>query len=76
LPVSDYAFSAERGFSGRIQDSEIKRTVLIGPTSVISRVTTPLCSSIANAAASNPDLFVVAIDGIAYAAFGITKEII
>lgn len=76
LPVSDYAFSAERGFSGRIQDGEIKRTVLIGPTSVISRVTTPLSSSIANAAASNPDLFVVAIDGIAYAAFGITKEII
>ena len=56
--------------------ADIAAQVLIGPTSVISRVTTPLSSSIANAAASNPDLFVVAIDGIAYAAFGITKEII
>jgi len=76
LPVSDYSFSAERGFSGRIQDGDIRRTVLIGPASVIARVTTPLSNSLASAAANNSDLFVVAIDGIAYAAFGITKELI
>jgi hypothetical protein len=76
LPISDYSFSAERGFSGRIQDGDIERTVLIGPASVIARVTTPLSNSLASAAANNPDLFVIAIDGIAYAAFGITKEFI
>ena len=75
LPLSDYAFSAERGFSGRVLDEQTQRTILIGPAPAIVRVTTPLASSIATAAASNPDIFVVAIDGIAYAAFGITKEL-
>ena len=76
LPISDYSFSGERGFSGRILDGEIKRTVLIGPVEVIARVTTPLNRSLANTIESNPGSFVVAIDGIAYAAFGITKELI
>jgi phosphatidylserine/phosphatidylglycerophosphate/cardiolipin synthase-like enzyme len=76
LPLSDYAFSVERGFSGRILDSQIKRTVLIGPASVIARVTTPLSTLLADAVASAPEISVVAIDGIAYAAFSITKEVL
>ncbi len=76
LPLSDYAFSTERGFSGRILDGEIKRTILIGPASVISRVTTPFTEALLNAVASSPEQFVVAIDGIAYATFGITKEMV
>ena len=76
LPLSDYAFSTERGFSGRILDGQIKRTVLIGPAAVIARVTTPLSGALANAVASSPEQFLVAIDGIAYAAFGISKELI
>ena len=76
LPISEYVFSAERGFSGRILDGQIKRTVLIGPAAVIARVTTPLSGALANAVASSPEQFLVAIDGIAYAAFGISKELI
>ena len=76
LPLSEYAFNAERGFSGRILDGSIKRTILIGPARVIARVTTPFSGTLLNAVASSPEQFVVAIDGIAYATFGITKEII
>jgi len=76
LPIVDNSFSPERGFSARVQDGEKLRTVLIGPDSVITRATTPLCSSLASAIAADDSLFVVAIDGIAYAAFGIGSELI
>jgi len=76
LPNSDYAFTAERGFSARVSEGDIKRTVLIGNPVVIARATTPLCASIKAAVMAEPASFVVAIDGIAYASFGIAKEFI
>ena len=76
LPVSNYAFSSERGFSGRVNDGQSQRTVLLGTARVIARATIPFSAEIAATVASNPEAFVVAIDGIAYASFGITKEII
>ena len=76
LPIDDNSFSAERGFSARVRDGEKNRTVLIGPAPVITRATTPLCNSLASAIAADNSLFVVAIDGIAYAAFGIGSELI
>ena len=76
LPISDYSFAPDRGFSARVIDGEIKRTVLIGNPEVIARATTPFSASIAAAVLSDPTSFVVAIDGIAYANFGISKEVI
>jgi hypothetical protein len=76
LPIASYTFSAERGFSARVQDGNTSHTVLIGPVGVISKATTPFCASIAAATAQNPDSFVVAIDGIAYAVFSISRELI
>ena len=76
LPISSYSFNAERGFSARVQDGEISRTVLIGPVAEIARATTPFCPSIAAATAQHPEAFVIAIDGIAYATFTISRELI
>ncbi len=76
LPISDYSFSPERGFSARIIDGGAKRTVLIGNPEVIARATVPFSASIAAAVLSDPTSFVVAIDGIAYANFGISNEVI
>jgi len=76
LPISDYSFAPDRGFSARVIDGEIRRTVLIGNPEVIARATTPFSASIAAAVLSDPTSFVVAIDGIAYANFGISKEVI
>ena len=76
LPISDYSFAPERGFSARVIDGDTKRTVLIGNPEVIARATTPFSPAIAAGVLSEPTSFVVAIDGIAYANFGITKEAI
>ena len=76
LPTSDYSFSAERGFCARVSDEGVTRTVLLGSPEVIARATTPFCKDIAAAVSENPDCLVVAIDGIAYASFGITKELV
>ncbi len=76
LSISDYSFVPERGFSARVIEGATKRTVLIGNPVVIARSTTPFSATIAAAAMADPTSFVVAIDGIAYACFGITKEII
>lgn len=76
LPISDYAFSADRGFSARVTDNELQRTILIGTPDVIARVSAPFSEKIATAAKDNADGFVIAIDGIAYASFAISKEII
>ena len=76
LPINSYSFSAERGFSSRVVDGAITRTVLIGPVEAISRATTPFCPSIAAATQSSPESFVVAIDGIAYAAFTLRSELV
>jgi hypothetical protein len=76
FPINSYTFTAERGFSSRVVDGATTRTVLIGPVEAITRVTTPFCPSIAAAIQGNPDSFVVAIDGIAYAAFTLGSELI
>lgn len=76
LPISDYSFNADRGFSARVLDGTQQRTVLIGTPKVIARVSAPFSPKITTAALDNADGFVVAIDGIAYASFAIAKEII
>ena len=75
LPVTDYSMNAERGISARVFDGDVKRTVLVGSPTVISRASTPFSDAIASAVAANPRSLVVAIDGIAYANFEVTKEI-
>lgn len=74
LPVTDYSINAERGISARIFDGDVKRTVLVGPPAAISRASTPFCETIAAGVAAAPTSLVVAIDGIAYANFEITKD--
>src|SRR5450631_3469489 len=69
LPTTDYSFNPERGYSARIQDGELQRTILIGTPIVIAKATTPFCEAIASAVAQNPNCYVVAIDGIAYASY-------
>ncbi len=76
LPTNDYVYNQERGYSARVQDENTLHTVLIGPAPVIARASTPFCDAIGTAIESNPGAFVVAIDGIAYASFSITKELI
>jgi len=76
LPINSYSFSADRGFSARVVDGETTRTVLVGPVEAITRATTPFCQSIQAATQVNPEAFVVAIDGIAYAAFTLSSEMI
>ena len=76
LPIRDYSFSAERGLSGRVQDDEVTRTVLIGPAKVIARATTPFHDAIAEAVLASLEISVVAIDGIAYATYSINCELI
>lgn len=76
LPVRDYSSNSERGLSARVEDGDTTRTVLIGSPEVIARATTPFCSEIAAAVESVPDSKVVAIDGIAYATYSITRELI
>ena len=76
LPINSYSFSADRGFSARVVDGETARTVLVGPVEAITRATTPFCQSIQAATQVNPEAFVVAIDGIAYAAFTLSSEMI
>jgi len=74
LPTLNYSFNPARGYSARIQDRDLQRTVLIGAPVVIARATTPFCQEIADAVAANPECFIVAIDGIAYASYQITSE--
>jgi hypothetical protein len=75
LPVSDFTSSADRGYSGRVRDGQTIRNVLIGAPSVISRATTPWCESIIAATRDSTNTSVIAVDGIAYAAFTITSEL-
>ena len=76
LPAEGFTYSAERGYSSRVLDEKTLRTVLIGPAPVIARASTPFCSVISAAIADNPQAFVVAVDGIAYASYSITKELV
>jgi len=76
LETRDYSHSAERGSSARVEDAGTTRTVLIGRATTIARATTPFCGEIVAAVAATPDCKVVAIDGIAYATYSITRELI
>ena len=76
LPISDYAFSADRGISAHVTNNGDQKTILIGTPEVIARVSAPFSPKIAAAALANTDGFVVAIDGIAYVSFAIAKEIL
>ena len=74
--VRDYSCNSERGSSARVEDAGTSRTVLIGRADTIARATTPFCEEIVAAVAATPDCKVVAIDGIAYATYTITRELI
>jgi hypothetical protein len=76
LPTDGFTYSAERGYSSRVRDEKTLRTVLIGPAPVIARAATPFCRAISTAIAENPNALVVAVDGIAYASYSITKELV
>jgi hypothetical protein len=76
LPVEGFTYSIERGYSSRVRDEKTLRTVLIGPAPIIARASTPFCDVISAAIAENPLAFVVAVDGIAYATYSITKELV
>ena len=76
LEVRDYSSSSERGLGGRVEEGGTSRTVLIGRATTIARATTPFCEEIVAAVAATPDCKVVAIDGIAYATYSITRELI
>jgi len=75
LPLRDYSNSSERGISGRVEHDGTLRTVLIGPAATIARATTPFASEITEAVSASPEVKVVAIDGIAYAAYSISREV-
>lgn len=75
-PTSDFAHNSERGYSARVLDDKAERTVLIGSPAVIARASTPFCKVINVATEDNPEAYVVAIDGIAYATYSITKELV
>ena len=75
LPIVNYSFSPDRGFSARVVDGAITRTVLMGPAEVIARAAAPFSPAIAGAVAENPSCFVIAIDGIAYASFAVISEL-
>ena len=56
------------------QDSDKSSAVLIGPPAVISKATVPFHQEITDAIEASGEIFIVAIDGIAYAAFTISSE--
>ena len=75
LPILDYSHSPDRGYSARIVDAELQRTVLMGTHQVVARASAPFAPMILNALELNPEAFVVAIDGIAYASFAVVSEL-
>ena len=86
LPISDYSFTPDRGYSARIDDGDGQRTVLIGAPAVVQRATTPLSAMLASAIngeasegiapKASSAKYLVAIDGIAYVSFEICSSII
>ncbi len=74
LNTTEFNVTDAQGFSARVHDGSQNRTVLIGVPSVISRATTPFHSEIAAMVKASPEIYVVAIDGIAYATFRIARN--
>ena len=75
LPIVDYSFTPDRGSSARVVDGDRTRTVLMGAAEVIARASAPFSPAIAGAVAQNPQCFVAAIDGVAYASFAVVSEL-
>jgi len=77
LTTSEYTHSSSQGYAARVkhQDSEKSSTVLIGPPAVISKASVPFHQEISSAIEGTQEVFIVAIDGIAYAAFSISSKI-
>lgn len=76
LPVEEFSAAPNRGFSGRIIDGERKRTVVIGLPEVIAHASAPFSPALTATSTQKPAPYVVAIDGIAYASFSITSEMV
>jgi len=76
LASSEYTHSSSQGYAARVkhQDSDKSSTVLIGPPAVISKASVPFHQEITDAIAASQETFIVAIDGITYAAFTISSE--
>jgi hypothetical protein len=76
LTSSEYTHSSSQGYAARVkhQDSDKSSTVLIGPPAVISKASVPFHPEINDAIAASQEIFIVAIDGITYAAFTISSE--
>ena len=76
LASSEYTHSSSQGYAARVkhQDSDKSATILIGPPAVISKASVPFHQEITAAIAASQEIFIVAIDGIAYAAFTISSE--
>ena len=76
LASSEYTHSSSQGYAARVkhQDSDKSSTVLIGPPAVISKASVPFHPEISAAIAASQEIFIVAIDGITYAAFTISSE--
>jgi len=76
LASSEYTHSSSQGYAARVkhQDSGKSSTVLIGPPAVISKASVPFHQEITAAISASQEIFIVAIDGIAYAAFTISSE--
>ena len=76
LTSSEYTHSSSQGYAARVkhQDSDKSSTVLIGPPAVISKASVPFHPEINDAIAASKEIFIVAIDGITYAAFTISSE--
>jgi hypothetical protein len=70
LEITHYSHSLTQGYSCKIASTGA--TVLLGAPDVIARATTPFHSEISEAIKSGADQ-VLAIDGIAYAAYSIDK---
>ncbi len=76
LSSSEYTHSSSQGYAARVkhQDSDKSSAVLIGPPAVISKATVPFHQEITDTIEASGEIFIVAIDGIAYAAFTISSE--
>ena len=74
--TSEYTHSSSQGYAARVShpDTQKSSTVLVGPPTVISKATVPFHQEITDAIAASQEIFIVAIDGITYAAFTISSE--
>ncbi len=72
VELSHYSYNEAQGHSAKVVTTN--QTLLLGTPAVIARVTTPFHSTINEAIAAGAQK-VLAIDGIAYAAFSINGQV-